>query len=98
MIDTYNNEPDYFDKLEAQVKDERTEIEVLEDYIKDTFDDDELTALIDSIKMRAILMYKTNKRINEIELELSMFGNIYPDNKIELASKKLLLTKLINDL
>jgi hypothetical protein len=98
MIDTYNNEPDYFDKLEAEVKDERTEIEVLEDYIKDTFDDDELTALVDSIKMRAILMYKTNKRINEIELDLSMFGNISSDNRIELASKKLLLTKLINDL
>lgn len=97
-IDTYNNEPGYFDKLEKPETDYRTEIEVLEDYVKDTFNDDELTALVDSIKMRSILISRTNDRINKIESDLATFGNISSDDRIELAQRKLLLTKLIQDL
>ena len=53
-IDTYNNEPGYFDKLEKPEVDNRTEIEILEEYVSDNFNDDKLTALVDSLKMRAI--------------------------------------------
>jgi hypothetical protein len=98
MIDTHNNEPGYFDKLEKPETDKRTEIEVLEDYIKDTFNDDELTALVDSIKMRAILIDKTYKRICQIESDLGTFGQISSDERIEWSQRKLLLSKLIQDL
>ena len=97
-IDTYNNEPGYFDKLEKEVKDERTEIEVLEEYVSDNFNDDELTALVDSIKMRAILIDKTYKRICQIESDLGTFGQINSDERIEWSQKKKLLAKLIQDL
>jgi hypothetical protein len=97
-IDTYNNEPGYFDKLETEVKDERTEIEVLEEYVSDNFNDDELTALVDSIKMRAILIDKTYKRICQIESDLGTFGQINSDERIEWSQKKKLLAKLIQDL
>lgn len=97
-IDTYNNEPGYFDKLEKPTPDYRTELEILEQYVSDTFNDDQLTALVDSIKMRIILISKTNKRINKIESDLATFGNISSDDRIELAQRKLLLTKLIQDL
>lgn len=97
-IDTYNNEPGYFDKLEKEVKDERTEIEVLEEYVSDNFNDDELTALVDSIKMRAILIDKTYKRICQIESDLGTFGKINSDERIEWSQKKKLLAKLIQDL
>lgn len=97
-IDTYNNEPGYFDKLEKEVKDERTEIEVLEEYVSDNFNDDELTALVDSIKMRAILIDKNYKRICQIESDLGTFGQINSDERIEWSQKKKLLAKLIQDL
>jgi hypothetical protein len=97
-IDTYNNEPGYFDKLETEVKDERTEIKVLEEYVSDNFNDDELTALVDSIKMRAILIDKTYKRICQIESDLGTFGQINSDERIEWSQKKKLLAKLIQDL
>lgn len=97
-IDTYNNEQGYFDKLETEVKDERTEIEVLEEYVSDNFNDDELTALVDSIKMRAILIDKTYKRICQIESDFGTFGQINSDERIEWSQKKKLLAKLIQDL
>ena len=97
-IDTYNNEPGYFDKLETEVKDERTEIEVLEEYVSDNFNDDELTALVDSIKMIAILIDKTYKRICQIESDLGTFGHILSDERIEWSDRKKLLAKLIQDL
>ena len=97
-IDTYNNEPGYFDKLEKPTIDERTEIEVLEEYVSDNFNDDQLTALVDSIKMRAILIDKTYKRICQIESDLGTFGQISSDERIEWSDRKKLLAKLIQDL
>ena len=71
-----------------------THTEFLENELNQTYFKDFLSDYKDTVKQ----IYQTNKRIAEIEENLSIFGTITSDERIELHNFKNKLTKLINSL
>ena len=71
-----------------------TYTEFLENELNQTYFKDFLSDYKDTVKQ----IYQTNKRILEIEQNLSIFGTITSDERIELHNLKNKLTKLINSL
>ena len=68
-----------------------TYTEFLENELNQTYFKDFLSDYKDTV----ITIYQTNKRILEIEQNLSIFGTITSDERIELHNLKKKLTKLI---
>ena len=68
-----------------------THTEFLENELNQTYFKDFLSDYKDTVKQ----IYQTNKRIAEIEQNLSIFGTITSDERIELHNLKNKLTKLI---
>ena len=71
-----------------------TYTEFLENELNQTYFKDFLSDYKDTVKQ----IYQTNKRVLEIEQNLSIFGTITSDERIELHNLKNKLTKLINSL
>ena len=71
-----------------------THTEFLENELNQTYFKDFLSDYKDTVKQ----IYQTNKRIAEIEENLSIFGTITSDERIEWHNFKNKLTKLINSL
>lgn len=69
-----------------------THTEFLENELNQTHFKDFLSDYKDTVKQ----IYQTNKRILEIEQNLSIFGTITSDERIELHNMKKKLTNLIN--
>jgi hypothetical protein len=65
--------------------------EYLENELNQTYFKDFLSDFKDTVKQ----IYQTNKRIDEIEQNLSIFGTITSDERIELHNLKKKLTTLI---
>lgn len=68
-----------------------TYTDFLENELNQTYFKDFLSDYKDTAKQ----IYQSNKRITEIEQNLSLFGTITSDERIELANLKKKLTKLI---
>jgi hypothetical protein len=69
-----------------------THTEFLENELNQTYFKDFLSDYKDTVKQ----IYQTNKRIAEIEQNISFFGSITSDEQVELQSLKKTLTNLIN--
>ena len=69
-----------------------TYTEFLENELNQTYFKDFLSDYKDTVKQ----IYQTNKRIAEIEQNISFFGSITSDEQVELQSWKKTLTNLIN--
>ena len=69
-----------------------TVTEFLENELNQTYFKDFLSDYKDTVKQ----IYQSNKRIAEIEENLSFFGTITSDEQVELQSLKKILTNLIN--
>ena len=69
-----------------------THTEFLENELSQTYFKDFLSDYKDTVSR----IYQSNKRIAEIEQNLSFFGSITSDEQVELQSLKKTLTKLIN--
>jgi hypothetical protein len=75
-----------------------TALEDLIEYVDNTFRDDELNDYIEMVNFVAGNIYKINNRINEIEAERSIFGNLHEGFELELIKLKQSLTQEINKL
>lgn len=69
-----------------------TYTEFLENELNQTYFKDFLSNYKDTVRK----IYQTNKRIAEIEENLSIFGTITSDEQVEIQSLKKTLTNLIN--
>jgi len=75
-----------------------TALENLIDYAETEYNDDILNSLIEEINGIAGTIDRINKRINEIEQERSIFGNLHEGFEVELTKLKRKLTLEISRL